>query len=38
MHPSELGYKLIGKHIFEYINQNKIDIIRYNDVKKIKIL
>lgn len=38
MHPSELGYKLIGKHIFEYINQNKNDIIRYNDVKKIKIL
>lgn len=38
MHPSELGYKLIAEHIFEYINQNKNDIIRYNNVKKIKIL
>ena len=38
MHPSELGYKLIAEQIFEYINQNKNDIIRYTDNKKIKIM
>jgi lysophospholipase L1-like esterase len=38
MHPSELGYKLIGEHIFEFINQNKNDIITYTNDKKIKIL
>lgn len=38
MHPSEFGYKLIAEHIFEYLNQNKNDIIRYTDNKKIKIL
>lgn len=38
MHPSELGYKLISNEIFEFINQNKSDIIRYDEDKKIKIL
>ena len=37
-HPSEFGHNLIANEIFEFINQNKNDIIRYNNNKKIKIL
>lgn len=38
MHPSELGYELIANELFLFINQNKNDIIRYTNNKKIKIL
>lgn len=38
MHPSEFGYNLIANEIFEYINQNKSDIIRYSNNRKVKIL
>ena len=37
-HPSEFGYNLIANEIFEFINQNRNDIIKYNGDKKIKIL
>lgn len=38
MHPSELGYELIAKELFLFINQNKNNIISYTNNKKIKIL
>lgn len=38
MHPSEIGYELIANELFEFIIQNKNDIFRYNEDKKIKIL
>jgi lysophospholipase L1-like esterase len=39
MHPSELGYRLIAEEIYKFIDQNKNDIIRYDDaVKKNKML
>jgi len=37
MHPSELGYKIIADELFNFIDKNKSDIIRFTEVKKIKI-
>jgi lysophospholipase L1-like esterase len=39
MHPSESGYRLIAEEIYRFIDQNRNDIIRYdNTTKKDKIL
>jgi hypothetical protein len=36
-HPSELGYKIIADELFNFIGENKSDIIRFTEQKKIKI-